>query len=218
MLVKCFFLQGLTSMSTSRLLFTDDLAEVDFLARFDEHRAAVLEVEDTVARRRTRFKGYQAAARTAWDIALPRSIALEDVVHDAVALGSRQEFTAETDEAAGRNDEFQAGITGNIGHVDHFGFTGTEFFHDSAHEFRRNVDGQCFQRFAALAVDFFGNDAGFTDLEFVAFTAHFFDEDGDVEFTTARYFESIGAVRFFDAERYVGLDFAEQGGRGGDGW
>ena len=31
-----------------------------------------------------------------------------------------------------------------------------------------------------------------------------------MEFTTARYFESIGAVRFFDAERYVGLDFAEQ--------
>lgn len=84
---------------------------------------------------------------------------MEDVVHDAIALGSGEEFAAEADEAAGRNDEFQAGVAGNIGHVDHFGFTGTEFFHDSAHEFRRNVDGEGFQRFAFLAVDFLGDDA-----------------------------------------------------------
>ena len=37
--------------------FTDDLAEVDFFARFDEHRAAVLQVEDAVASSRARFKG-----------------------------------------------------------------------------------------------------------------------------------------------------------------
>ena len=53
---------------------------------------------------------------------------MEDVVHDAIALGSGEEFAAETDEAAGRNDEFQAGVAGNVGHVDHFGFTGTEVF------------------------------------------------------------------------------------------
>mgnify|MGYP006993637621 CR=1 FL=1 len=37
--------------------FAYDLAKIDFFTRFDEHRAAVLQVEDAIARRRARFKG-----------------------------------------------------------------------------------------------------------------------------------------------------------------
>ena len=50
----------------------------------------------------------------------------------------------------------------------------------------------------------------FANLQFVAFTTHGFNQDGQVQFATAGNFECIGAFSFFHAHGNVGFDFFKQ--------
>ena len=71
------------------ITFTDNLAEIDFLSRRNEHSASVLQVINTVSCCFARFKGNETAARTTGNISLPRGITVEDMVHNTVTLRSR---------------------------------------------------------------------------------------------------------------------------------
>ena len=74
--------------------------------------------------------------------------------------------------------------------------TPTKFFGD--------VDGEMLDRFHQLAVYSLGDDLGLADHQFVAFTAHHFNQDGKLQFSAAQDFERVGRAGVLDAQRDVG--------------
>ena len=64
---------------------------------------------------------------------------MEYMVHDTVALRACQQFITEANQAARGNNKFHAQITGNLAHIDEFGFTGAQFFHNRAHKVLRHI-------------------------------------------------------------------------------
>lgn len=130
------------------------------------------------------------------------------MIHDAVAFGIGEELAAEANEAAGRNDEFHAQIPGHFRHVLEFGLTNAQTFHDRTHEVLRDVNGQSFHWFQELAVFVAAHDnTRFTNLQFKPFTAHGFDQDGQMEFTTAGNLEGIWGIRILNTHGHVCFHF-----------
>ena len=129
------------------------------------------------------------------------------MVHNACASGGGQQFISEAYEAAGRNGEFHSHVAGDFFHGNHFCSSRSKTFHNGTHEFLRNFNGQTFEWFALLAVDFLVNNLRLGNFEFKALTAHGFNQDGQVKFAAAGYLECVGCISVFYAESHVGLDF-----------
>src|SRR6478609_10626374 len=80
-------------------VLADDHALVDLGGRVEEHHAALLQVEHGVCRGHAGAVGDQRAVLAGLDLAVPRLVALEDVVGDAGAPGVGEELGPEPDEA-----------------------------------------------------------------------------------------------------------------------
>ena len=152
------------------------------------------------------------AALAGLDVALVRRVTVEELVHDAVAVGVGHELGPVADEAAGRDGELEVGGAAVMGdHVPEFRFPGAEFLDDRADIFARHLDGEEFHRLEELAVLVaLVDDLRAGDREFVAFAPHGLDEDGQVEFAAAGDLERIGGLGLFDAHGDVRLDFLEE--------
>src|SRR5205823_11262575 len=86
----------------------DDDALVDLLAGGDEQAAALLQVEQRVGDRLAVLVAHQHAVVAAFDLARDSRKALEDVAHESVAAGERQELPLEADESPCRNAVLEA--------------------------------------------------------------------------------------------------------------
>ncbi len=82
------------------------------------------------------------AALAGLDVALVRRVAVEELVHDAVAVGVGHELGAVADEAAGRDTELEVGGAAVVGgHVAEFRFARAEFLDDGADIVAGHLDG-----------------------------------------------------------------------------
>ena len=93
-----------------------------------------------------------------------------------------------------------------IVHVGDFAFARSELFHDDADELFGDVDGEVLDGLHQLAVFFIapGDDLGLADHELVAFAAHHFNQDGELELAAAEDLERVGGAGVFDVQRDVG--------------
>src|SRR5437899_4966137 len=85
-----------------------DHALVDVLTGADEERAALLQVQQRVARRRAASVGHERARGPGAKLAAPRLEPVEDMVQHAGATRLGQELRAEADERPGRHEVLEA--------------------------------------------------------------------------------------------------------------
>ena len=91
----------------------------------DEHSAALLGVPQTVGGRFACLVRYQTALLTDDDIPLIRLVAVEHMVHDAVAVGVGEKLRAVAHESARGYFKFEVGHAALARvHIEHFGFAG----------------------------------------------------------------------------------------------
>lgn len=120
----------------------DDHAFVHVDAGADEEGAAVLRVEEAVGGGDAGLVDDDGASLTGLDVALVRRVAVEELVHDAVAVGVGHELGAVADEAAGRDTELEVGGAAVVGdHVPEFRFPCAEFLDDGADVVAGHFDG-----------------------------------------------------------------------------
>ena len=128
------------------------------------------------------------------------------MVHDAGSASHREEVVLETDQASGRNTVFKTNTAFSVRlHVLQVALSAAELFHDGTLVVFFHVNGQHFERFHLDAVNFFVNDAGTGYGQFVAFTTHVFDQNGQVQFTAASHFENAFVVGRLHAHGDVAL-------------
>ena len=192
--------------------FADDLALVHRHTRADEHPTAILRVEQPIGARIARFVRDEASRLALGNLALKRLIAVEDVVHHAVAARVGHELAAVTHQTARRNQKLQprAGIAERR-HIGHLRLAHAELFHDRADVLLRHVDRQFLDRLGHDAVFILvQNDLRTGHRKFIALTAHLLDQNRKVQLASAADAERVGGIRFLDAHRDVRLDLVKQ--------
>ncbi len=103
---------------------------------------------------------------------------------------------------------FEAGASAAVAiHISQFATAAAEFFHYRALVVVGYVHSQVFIRFAFLTVDVAVHDARFADGEFVAFAAHIFQQNGQVQLAASGYAEHVGIGGVFHAQGDVGQQF-----------
>ena len=114
------------------------------------------------------------------------------MAHDSFAAGGPDEFTPETDQTAGGNDEFQLGAAISAGfHVLHLALAGAQFFDAAADRWFWYVHHQGFHRLAGGPINGAVDHLRLRDLKLIAFTAHGLDQDAEVELTTTTHSKPI---------------------------
>ncbi len=185
-LVSCLPLVDVDDEVVVAVIFADDHPFIDFIARSDKERAALLKAEAGIAGGFAGAIGDEDAALTAGDVSFPRAVAVEDGGEDAKSAGDGQEVVAVAHQSAGRDEEFDGGDVVLVGvESAHFSFSAGELFDDSAGKFLRHFDMGHFIGSCSDAIDFFDDDLRFGDGEFIVFAAHRFDEDGEVKFASS---------------------------------
>ena len=120
---EVLFFGGVDVHVVGARVFADDHALVGVLARRDEHRAALLQVEQGVGGDDPLTVGDHRATLTGAQFAYPGLEVLEDLVHDALTAGLGEELGAEADKATGWDDELHAHPAGAVvDHVHHLAF------------------------------------------------------------------------------------------------
>ena len=156
---------------------TDHHTFVNGGLRIDEEHASVLCVEKTVGCGFTRFVSDERACKSARNRSFVGSVTCEELVHNAFALGVRQEFVFESEQTARRHFEFHTNTASLRSHRDEFAFSYAHTLHNRADAIGRHVDEELLHRLAFYAVDILENDLGSAHAEFVSLSAHGFDED-----------------------------------------
>src|SRR6185503_10662474 len=179
-------------------------AFVDSSSGSREERAALLQVEQRVRRRLAHAIGYERAGRAATHRSLPYPPTKKHRVQQSCALRLRQKLVAKSDQPARWRFELQTHAAGAvIDHLRHLPFATAESFSDDADELVWTVDDHGLDRFERLAVDSSRDCLGLRDLELITFATHHFDQYRQLQFTAPGYFELIGRVSFFNADRHV---------------
>ena len=143
------------------------------------------------------------------DLALPRLVAVEEVVEQAGAARVGEELAAEADEAARRDAELEADAAGAVvRHVRHAALAQRERLRDDADVVLGAVDDELLHRLVALAVDLARDDLGLADRELEALAAHRLDEDRHLQLAAAGHLEGVGGVAGLDVEGDVREDLA----------
>ena len=137
-----------------------------------------------------------------------RFVAVKDVGNQARTTGQVQELVGKTNQTTRWNAVFQTNTAATIGfHVHEFTFALTQSLHHAALMGFFDVSCDQFDRFMALAIHIAINHAGFRHSQFVAFTAHVFQQNGEVQFTTTRHIKDAFFVGFFHTQSHVVLKF-----------
>ena len=146
------------------------------------------------------------------DIALVGSVAVKELVHDAVALGIGHELVTVADQPAGGDHEFKArSAFAERPHIGQLALSQAQLFDHGTGVFIRHVHIDAFHGFqepsvrAALI-----NDLCLADGKFVALAAHGLDQDGQMQLSAAGHLEVVRAVGLFDPQGNVRIQLAHQ--------
>jgi hypothetical protein len=123
------------------------------------------------------------------------------------------------DQATGRDAVFDTDATATVRHhVLQVALALTEAFHDATLSVFFDVDGQLFVRLALNTVDRLLDDARTTDCQLVAFAAHVFEQDAEVQFATPGDVEHIAVRRCHARAAPCWSAVPCAGGRESGGW
>ena len=188
----------------------DHHAFVHFVAVADKEAAAVLQVKERVGERLAGcHRDENAVVPRFAEAVFFRAVVVEGLEFEATAGGERHEFSLEADEAARRDEVFEADAAFAVRHhVAQFAFALAHALHHRPLVLFVQIQDDEFVGFVRFAIDFFVDDFGTRDAQFVAFAPHGFDEDGKMQFAAAADFEFVRVVHFFDAQRDVVDEFA----------
>ena len=128
--------------------------------------------------------------------------------HDGFAGRSGQQVAAQPDDSARRNFEYDPLAVVNRSHVEQRPFAFGHQFDRLARILLRNVDRQFFDRFALFPVDLLDNHFRLTDLQFVSFAAHRFDQHRQVQHAAPVHDKTIGRSARHHAQRQVLFELA----------
>ena len=146
-----------------------------------------------------------------YDFTLVWLITVKYMVHNTVTVCICKKFGAITHKASWRDSEFNvSNTTFTSTHIDKLTFSWTELFHYGTDICVGNFDDKKLHRLMKLAVNHLCNNLRTGNLKFIILTAHCFDKDWKVEFTSARYLECIGAVCFFNTKSNICFNFLEK--------
>src|SRR4029077_8891173 len=110
----------------------------------------------------------------------------ENRVNQGGAARIGEELAAETDQSARRNAELHAHAAGMmVDHFFHFAAAAAEKFHNDADEIFRAVNDEELERLDTAAVFCSDDDFRFADHHFVAFAAHRFNQNGELQFAAS---------------------------------
>ena len=189
----------------------DDHAFIQHIARVHEHATAVLQVPQRVGDCFAVVLRNEHAVATLRHGAGHRAVVVEHVAGQTGAAGQGQEFALEADQATRRNAVLDAHATLAVRlHVGHFAAAATQLFHHAALVTFFDIHREHFVRLALHAVDVLEHHARAADRQFVAFTAHVFQQDGQVQFAATGHQENVRVVGVFDAQRHVLQQFLFQ--------
>ena len=189
----------------------DNHAFVDFIVRRYKHATAVFQVPQRIRHGFALLLRHQHSVVAAGHIGFHGGVVVEHMAHQARAARHGHKFALEADQAAGGNMVFQAGAAVAVAfHIGQFATAAAEFFHHRALVVVRYVHGEVFVRLAFLAVDFTVHHAWFAHSQFIAFTAHVFQQNRQVQLAAAGHAEHVGIFRVFHAQGDVGEQFALQ--------
>src|SRR5258706_9602453 len=185
-----------------------DLAFVAGFAVLDEEDAAVLERVERIAVDGAGHVADHRSVGAAADLAAHGRVFVEVMMHDGGALRGRERAGAEADESARGDGEFQVDLAGAVVHADELTAAVTDELHYAAQVFLGDVDDEVFDGFERGAIVAFSQDhVRLADGELIAFAAHVFDEDAQVQQAATADFEGVLAIGLFDLEGDVALEF-----------
>ena len=182
----------------------DDHALVERVARAHEHAAAVLQVPQRVGDRLAVVLRDQHAVAAFGHDAGHRAVVVEHVAGEAGAAGEGEELALEADQAA-RGDavfETDAALAVRL-HVLQLAAAAAEFFHDRALVVFLDVYRHQFVGLAFRTVDLLEHHARAADGELETFAAHVLEQDGEVQFATARDLEHVRVLGEVHPQRDV---------------
>ena len=171
-------------------VLSDNHTGVNLLARSDEQSTALLCGVQTVGNGLACLESDQGTLFAVFDVALVRCVIFKLGVQDTSSFGGGHEDSTETNQASCRDFELQTGGTiACAAHAVKLAFTLAEELDDSTGELIRNVNVCDFHwlEFASALVLFVDNLC-LTYCELISLTAHVFDQDGQMQLTTAGYF------------------------------
>ena len=132
------------------------------------------------------FAGNQHTIAARRQITAQWRVFIEHMALDAGAACHVHEVGLKTNQAARRNTIIEADPPASVrDHVEQVGTALAQCFHHSALIGVFNVHSQHFVGLALLAVDFFHHHPRLADGQLVTFAAHDFQQDRQVQFTTA---------------------------------
>src|SRR5882757_2000653 len=140
-------------------MLADHHAFIDFHPGSNEEDSAILQPVQGIGCRRAVTVGNESSAGPLWDLTLVGHVTVKERIHHDGAAGFRQHFTAQADEAATGNTEFQTHTAvAMVVHLEHLAASRSKTLDHGADERVRNVDGEVFHRFEYFAIVGFGND------------------------------------------------------------
>ncbi len=204
MFVRCFSRTALTSRSSARRVLADDHPLVDLVAGGHEQGPALLELEAAERGDDAAAVGDERAGRPRAQLAVPRLVAVEDVVQLAGAAGLGEELGAKADQRAGRGEVVHAHPAGAV--VDHLlepALAQGQQLGQDADVVLGHVDREALDRLVELAVDLPGDDLGLADGQLVTLAAHDLDEHRELELAAALDLPGVRPLGLLDAQRHV---------------
>ena len=188
-----------------------DHALVHRVAMAHKHAATVVELAQSVGDDFAVIHADQHAVFAAGNFTSVSFVAIKDVAGQTGATGQVEKLVLKTNQTACRDAVFQAHTAPAIGlHVGQFGFALAKGLHHTALVAFFKVHGEHFNRFMAFTIDLFINHTGFGHGQFIALAAHVFQQNGQVQFATARHLVNPVFVGVLHAQGHVGLQLFVQ--------
>ena len=166
-------------------VFAHYLAGIDFVLRIDEEFTTVLQLVDGVCKGRSAFHGNHRTVASAFDVALVRLVFFEAVCHNGFSLRSCQYIGSQADNTTRWHIELDVHTVALGFHRGHFATTAGHHINHLAAELFGYADGQLFDGFALHAVYFLIDYLRLAYLQLITFTAHGFNQDREVQYTTS---------------------------------
>src|SRR5450759_766260 len=137
----------------------------------------------------------QDAVPAAANLACPLQVSQVRMGHDAVALGRTQELRPEAKQATKGNRVAETDVGAlEVEHLLHGPAPFAQHIDDRSLVLLGNVEDEGLVRLEDLAALFLSDDLWHRDLKLIAFAAHLFDEDRQLELASSRKGEPVGQI------------------------
>ena len=181
-------------------VLADDHAAIDFLAGLDEETAAVQQLVHRIGHGLARLQGDEGTVDPHLDVALVGLVVLEAMRNDGLTLGGGEQVRPQAHQAARRDLELQERPVATWFHPHESSLAAGGKLDGRAHKLLGNLDGEFFDRLAALAANGLVQHLGLAHLQFEALAAHRLDEHGQMQDAAAVNHEGIGIQARLDTE------------------